>query len=294
MKKMHALLCVILTISLFVSCSNQPPSDPPSTFGTLPKDTELTTLTETSTVPIATAGTIHPSLTIATGETAATTIIGGTTIPIPEYYELPYATKNSYTPISDLYKVETLQCRSGNGTGRYFTVIARIFNSGDTPIVVTSGTLSVDYGDSKSTGIAGFTSFYVMPYQTGFAVLRASFSADDKFDPEDIDYTYTIRTREPNLKVARYFAESATATVMHYGSEIGAISFDIMMKDPPSSRLVQADVVLWNEEGVAIDAFSQKITHSDGKISFSYTPDKNICTDDIASYSFNLSTQCNE
>ncbi len=296
MKKLFLFLMAACILISLPACGKQPFTESTSAepIVTLPNGTEQTTLAETSTVPIATARTIHPSLTMETRETAATTMIGATSVPIPEYFELPYTTKNLYMPISELYTVEHLQKRAGDGMRSSFALIARVFNSGETPIVVTGGTLTVDYGDSKSTGAKSITPFYVMPYQTGFVVLHSPFSPSDKFDVEDVDYTYSVRTAEPKLKTARYFAESATATVMHYGSTIGAISFDIMMKDPPSSRLVQADVVLWNEDGVAIDAFSQKVTHRDGRITFSYTPDFNITKDDIASYSFNLSTQCNE
>lgn len=289
MKKLYSLLCVILLIAILSSCSDPSLSEstPTGSINTLPTGTATAT-------PSGPTGTTQTNLSTKSEKNDTTTATSNIETPTPKYFELPYTTKNLYMPISELYEVEDLQCRSGDGTGRYFAVIARVFNEGETPIVVTSGTLSVDYGDSKSTGIKNFTSFYVMPYQTGFVVLRASFSADEKFDPEKVDYSYSIRTAEPKLKTARYFAESATATVMHYGSEIGAISFDIMMKDPPGSRLVQADVVLWDKDGVAVDAFSQKITHRDGRIQISYTPDKNISTDDIASYSFSLSTQCNE
>ena len=276
MRSCKALLLFCLLLSMLVSCTAKPASSdtPSEPLGTLPpaKTTESTP-----------------------AETTAQTT-EETTVPpdpnAPSTYALTYLNK-AHPPITSP-AVESLQWRNGDGTKRYFTIVSRIYNDGNEPIVVGQPDIFVEAGNKRGGLVKRTTPYYLMPYQTGFVVVQSEIDAETNVKLEKVKYTYDIPTKEAQTEPVLYEVESATASAEHRRSLITGIDFHIIMRDPPETRFVQVNVVLYNKDGIAVDAFSQKITQRDGKIKITHYPDMSVGIDDVASFSVSLTSQCNE
>ncbi|MBQ9748205.1 MAG: hypothetical protein IJV98_05420 [Clostridia bacterium] len=258
----------------------------------------LTSCGEASSTP----STTEPPRTLPTATTSADETAAQTTqAPIApvdpnasSFYELTYMDRIP-DPISPSYRTEHLRWRTGDGTKRDFTVVSRIYNGTGKPIVVSGATLSIKAGNVSAHNInQKITPYYLMPYQTGYAVLEAGTRIDSSIDLEEVDYSFAVTTKVAKNAPVQYYAESALATVEHRGSYILGVQLDIVMRDPPATRFVQANVVLYNESGIAVDTFSRKLTQRDGIITLTYTPDMNLTPEDISSFSFTLTSQCSE
>lgn len=227
--------------------------------------------------------------TAETVETAETKIENGVVTQVPKYYELNYMDSASFRPISTPYQTVALQSRS-----RSLAVIARIYNKENYPIFVDGASMSVNYGKSKVSGGVNVTSFYIMPKQTGFIVLKSS-PADDAFDPYDVEHTYSIRTLPSQKNPKSYDIECAAATAEHYGITINSIAFELTLGTELETKLFQANVILFDKEGNVIDAFTKKAMETDGKLRFTYIPSTgNVNKNDLASFFVTLTSQCNE
>lgn len=279
MKIFRAIISLLLLLALLSSCEKNPPSySNADGFPALPTTDSATTDTTAET----------------TTENAKETTSAASTNE-PSCYELPYKSQ-SEEPIYPNYRVEDLQWRAGDGTRRDFTIISRVYNGTNSPVVIHSASLSLKAGNISSQNIhQSFTPhYYLMPYQTGYVVIPSNTRIDFSTKLEDVDYSYSVTTNAAKNVPVQYFAESATATVRHKGSRILDVQLDIIMKDPPSTRFVQINGALYNRDGIAVDAFSSKLTQRNGIISLSHFPDMNLSTDDIAFYSFTMTSQCNE
>ncbi len=275
MKHFKPVLALCLLVSMLASCATTPSSSDTSadSLGTLPH-TETTESTASETTAQTTEET-----TVSTDPNA------------PKTYALTYLSK-TYQPITSP-AVENLQWRNGDGTKRYFTIVSRIYNDSNEPIVVSQPDIFVEVGNKRGSLVKKTMPYYLMPYQTGFVVVQSEIDADiNKL--ERVKYTYDIHTKEAQNAPVQYEVESATANAEHRTSLITGIDFHIIMRDPPETRFVQVNVVLYNKDGVAVDAFSQKITHTNGKIKITHYPDMSVGVDDVASFSVALTSQCNE
>ena len=274
MKFFQTFIASVILLASLVSCGESPydgsETYPPATVPTATSNVSETTaeITEETTVPK------DPNA--------------------PSHYTLTYLDKIQ-SPIASSYSTENLQWRIGDGTKRYFTVISRVYNHNNFPIVISETSLSLKVENVFSQNILKkITPYYLMPYQTGFVVVQSNTDLRTSVKLSDVDYSYSITTAPAQNAPTQYYAESANATVEHRGSFILSVQFDIVMRDPPETRFVQINGVLYNKDGIAVDAFSRKLTQRNGMISFTHFPDMNFSPDDIAFYSFTMTSQCNE
>ncbi len=273
MKRLRTLLSLSLLLATLASCVKNPPR-------------------ETTADPLGTPTVAPTNEVTTTAETAETTADADPNA--SSFYELSYMNEIR-EPIPAGYCIEDLQWRTVDGTRREFTLVSRVYNSSGTPIVVSGATMSLKMGNVSSQNIlCATTPFYLMPYQTGYVVVQSRSRADSSIDFEDVDYTYAVTAKGAKNDPVSYYAENATATVEHRGKYILGVQLDIVMRDPPATRFIQVNGVLYNKEGIAVDAFSSKLTQRNGVISLVHFPDMNLSTDEIASYSFTLTSQCNE
>ncbi len=245
-------------------------------------------------MPIATTPSTTPEVTTeqSTTETSSaeeTTTTNFVIYPTYEYKPLTYRDHSSITPIDLPYVAEALQSRNGG-----LTVVARVYNDENHPVFVDGASLTVDYGKSKVSGGVEVTSFYIMPKQTGFVVLKAS-RADTSFDPYKVDHSFSVRTLRAQKKPKQYKVVNSSATLEYQGNSVNSISFVIELPTDLDTRLLQANVTLFDENGTAVDAFTKKAMETDGKLSFTYIPSAGtLSQSDVAFYSIILTSQCNE
>lgn len=269
MKKQIVTL-LLLSSLILTSCH----AENPPTVTT----TEVTT--DTTTVQTSTADTT------STEETTSNPFI---IYPTYEYKDLTYRDPASITPISTPYIAETLQSRNGG-----LAVVARVYNDENHPVFVDGASLTVDYGKNKTSGAVQITSFYIMPKQTGFVVLQAS-RADNSFDPDKVDYSFSVRTLRAQKKPKQYTVVNSSATIEYTGNTVNSISFVIELPADLDTRLLQANITFFNEEGFAVDAFTKKAMETDGKLSFTYIPKAGtLSQSELSAYSIILTSQCNE
>ena len=268
MKKQLVTLLLLSSI-LLTSCNTKNP--PTVTTPEVTTDTTTqTTVTDTSSME----------------ETTSNPFI---TYPTYEYKELTYLDPSSLSPIDSPYIAEALQSRNGG-----LAIVARVYNAENYPVFVDGASLSVDYGKNKTSGAVQITSFYIMPKQTGFVVLKAS-RADGKLDPDKVDYTFSVRTLRAQKKPKQYTIVNSSATLEYEGNSVNSISFVIELPPDLDTRLLQANITFFNKEGRAVDAFTKKAMETDGKLSFTYIPQAGtLSQSDIHSYAITLTSQCNE
>lgn len=270
MKKQIVTL-LLLSSLILTSCGKEITPIPVAT--TAESTTEVTTQTTTTE-------------TTSTEETTSNPFI---TYPAYEYKELTYRDAASITPINQPYIAEALQSRNGG-----LAVVARVYNDENHPVFVDGASLTVDYGKSKTSGAVQITSFYIMPKQTGFVVLKGS-CADSSFDPYKVDHSFSVRTLRAQKKPKQYTIVNSSATLEYEGNSVNSISFVIELPPDLDTRLLQANITLFNEEGLAVDAFTKKAMETDGKLSFTYIPQAGtLSQSDLSSYSIILTSQCNE
>ena len=282
---------LVLSVFFLTACSNQTDETSTASVSAETSQTAATSRSEETTVDIVSSViewlSSRNQATAETFETAETKIENGVVTQVPKYYELKYMDSTGFRPISLPYQTEALQSRN-----QCFTVVARVYNDQNHPIFVDGAYLSADYGKSKTYGDVRITSFYIMPKQTGFIVLKSS-TADDAFDPYDVEHTYSIRTLPSRKNPKSYDIECATATVEHYGTTVESIKFELTLNEELETRLFQANIVLFNNDGDVIDAFTKKTMETDGKLTFLYFPDS-LSKNDLASFTVTLTSQCNE
>ena len=269
MKKQIVTL-LLLSSLILTSCNTE---NPPTV--TTPETTTEATTTQMTTTDTSSAE-----------ETTSNPFI---TYPTYEYRELTYRDPASIAPIDTPYITEALQSRNGG-----LAVVARVYNAENHPVFVDGANLTVDYGKSKTSCAVQITSFYIMPKQTGFVVLKGS-RADSSFDPYKVDYSFSVRTLRAQKKPKQYTVVNSSATIEYTGNTVSSISFVIELPADLDTRLLQANITFFNEEGLAVDAFTKKAMETDGKLSFTYIPQAGtLSQSNIHSYAITLTSQCNE